>query len=340
MASMPSYKGRLFPILGRFGDIHRLVKTQLPWSLPCFDGMVMDIGVSSGQVETASRGFSYKLDGPLDMRMFSRGRDADTTNISPNEQALLRKSISAYEIVNFFSRDQIANIIYQYGGDRLSRKIAAAIVDARQLEPIETTGSLASIIQKACPQPRWKRGDDDMLRNSAARTFQAIRIYINNELGELESALRSSEYMLKADGSLVAVTFHSLEDRMVKNFMHHCVGKRSMEESEHNQFDMKRAVHREWKKASRRLSHDDDQQTLAFIDRKKHTTGSVTSNVTTSFRLPSKKVILPTRQETAINPRSRSAKLRVAQRTIGDPMEPFGPLMDDNDEQQLSGDLL
>ncbi|ORZ06617.1 methylase MraW [Absidia repens] len=184
MASMSSYKGRLFPILGRFGDIHRLVKTQLSWSLPCFDGMVMDIGVSSGQVETASRGFSYKLDGPLDMRMFSRGRDADTTNISPNERALLRKSISAYEIVNFFSREQIANIIYQYGGDRLSRKIAAAIVDARQLEPIETTGSLASIIQKACPQPRWKRGDDDMLRNSAARTFQAFRIYINNEVNK------------------------------------------------------------------------------------------------------------------------------------------------------------
>ncbi|KAI8340240.1 methylase MraW [Chlamydoabsidia padenii] len=180
MASMASYKGRLFPILGRFGDIHNLVKTHLTWSLPCFDGMVMDIGVSSGQVETASRGFSYKLDGPLDMRMFSRGRHAEST--SSTEQALLRKSISAYEIVNFYSREQIANIIYQYGGDRLSRKIASAIVDARQVAPIETTGTLASIIQKACPQPRWKRGDDDMLRNSAARTFQALRIYINNEV--------------------------------------------------------------------------------------------------------------------------------------------------------------
>ncbi|KAI8092907.1 methylase MraW, partial [Halteromyces radiatus] len=192
MASMDCYRSRLYPLLGRFGDIHHLMKTQLSWSLPCFDGMVMDIGVSSGQVETASRGFSYKLDGPLDMRMFSRGRNTDLTIVDTKERELLRKSISAYEIVNFYSREHIANIIYQYGGDRLSRKIAAAIVDARQLEPIETTGRLASIIQKVCPQPRWKRGDDDMLRNSAARTFQALRIYINDELGELENALRAS----------------------------------------------------------------------------------------------------------------------------------------------------
>ena len=217
----------------------------------------MDIGVSSGQIETPERGFSYKLDGPLDMRMFSRGRNASTAVEFDNEKELLKKSISAYEIVNFFSREQIANIIYQYGGDRLSRKIADAIVTARQIQPIETTLALASVIQKACPQPRWQRGNDDMLRNSAARTFQAFRIYINDELSELESALRSSEHLLKPGGRLVAVTFHSLEDRIVKNFMFHCAGKRSLSEAEENQFSLKRQASKNYKKAIKNGAGED-----------------------------------------------------------------------------------
>ncbi|ORY96915.1 ribosomal RNA small subunit methyltransferase H [Syncephalastrum racemosum] len=178
MADMNQYRGRLFPMLGRFGQIDRLVQDR--WSTPCFDGMVMDIGVSSSQLETPSRGFSYKLDGPLDMRMFSRGQGTETT--FEEERGLMHKSISAYEVVNFFRQEQIADIIYQFGGDRLSRKIARAIVTARQQEPIETTSQLAALIHKACPQPRWQRGDDDMVRNTAARTFQAIRIYVNNEV--------------------------------------------------------------------------------------------------------------------------------------------------------------
>ncbi|KAI8374693.1 methylase MraW [Radiomyces spectabilis] len=182
LADMAPYRNRLFPVLGRFGQVQDLVKRELDWSMPCFDGVVMDIGVSSGQIETASRGFSYKLDGPLDMRMFSRGREAWTEQPYENESYLMHKSISAFEIVNFFPREQLADIIYQYGGDRASRKIANAIVTARQRAPIETTASLATIIQKACPQPQWKRGDDNMLRNSAARTFQALRIYINDEV--------------------------------------------------------------------------------------------------------------------------------------------------------------
>jgi 16S rRNA (cytosine1402-N4)-methyltransferase len=201
------YKDRLYPILGKFGNVGTLVNKKV-------DGIMMDIGVSSGQIETPERGFSYKLDGPLDMRMFSRGRQHQ--GVFENEHALLKKSISAYEIVNFFSREQIADIIYQvikkntkkkklhvgliiiiikkYGGDRLSRKIAAAIVTARQEGPIETTSSLATIIQKACPQPRWQRGNDDMVRNSAARTFQALRISINDEVKTDTHILFMSSY--------------------------------------------------------------------------------------------------------------------------------------------------
>ncbi|KAI9497628.1 methylase MraW [Zychaea mexicana] len=177
LADLDAYRGRLFPLLGRFGQVTKLV---CDLNVPKFDGMVMDIGVSSGQLETASRGFSYKLDGPLDMRMFSRGQGMEPKK--QEETALLARSISAYEVVNFYSREQLADIIYQYGGDRLSRKIATAIVTARQKEPFQTTSELAAVIQKACPQPRWQRGDDDMVRNSAARTFQAIRIYVNDEV--------------------------------------------------------------------------------------------------------------------------------------------------------------
>ncbi|KAI9286054.1 methylase MraW [Umbelopsis sp. AD052] len=174
VAVLEQYRGRLIPILGRFGEIDNLVKEQLNWSAPCFDGMVFDIGVSSGQIDTPERGFSYKSDGPLDMRMFARGSD--------DQEPYVPKSITAYEVVNFYSRQQLADIIYQYGGDRLSRKIADAIVNARVNEPIKSTLALAQIVQAACPQPRWSRGGDDMVRNSAARTFQAIRIHINDEV--------------------------------------------------------------------------------------------------------------------------------------------------------------
>ncbi|KAL0080742.1 MraW methylase family-domain-containing protein [Phycomyces blakesleeanus] len=324
LAATPDYKGRLFPLLSKFGQIDSAVKKNFDWSFPCFDGMVMDIGVSSGQIETASRGFSYKLDGPLDMRMCSRGKDAPSSSSEEftfeDEARLMRKSISAYELVNFYSREQIADIIYKYGGDRLSRKIAAAIVDARQKAPIETTGELAAIVQKTCPQPRWQRGDDDMLRNSAARTFQALRIYINDELAELESALRSSEYLLRPQGRLVVVSFHSLEDRIAKNFLYHCAGKRSTQEAETNQFSLKRAANREFRKATR---NNYDADVLL-----KQPSGQVLHkhSVVPSFELKSKSVVQASKEETAVNSRSRSAKLRVGQRTMAEPLSPFGPL--------------
>ncbi|OBZ82741.1 Ribosomal RNA small subunit methyltransferase H [Choanephora cucurbitarum] len=310
LADLTDYKGRLFPVLGKFGSILDHLE-QLDWQTPCFDGIMMDIGVSSGQIETPERGFSYKLDGPLDMRMFSRGRFGEAQD--EDERRLLRKSISAYEIVNFFSREQIADIIYRYGGDRLSRKIAAAIVTARQTGPIETTASLATIIQTACPQPRWQRGHDDMVRNSAARTFQAFRIYINNELDELERALAATEYLLRPHGRLAVVTFHSLEDRIVKNFMQHCAGKRTLQDAEQNQFSLKRAATREYRKA---LKHG-----FSDINHK----GSIPEQIqlTPSFEICTKHVIQPTEEELDLNARSRSAKLRVAERTMAPPLDPF-----------------
>ncbi|RCH83073.1 hypothetical protein CU098_006972 [Rhizopus stolonifer] len=310
LATIPAYKDRLFPIHGKFGSILDHIQRELQWQTPCFDGIVMDIGVSSGQIETPERGFSYKLDGPLDMRMASRGRHVEIA--SDHEKALLRKSISAYEIVNFFSREQIADIIYKYGGDRLSRKIAAAIVTARQSGPIETTLALANIIQKACPQPRWQRGHDDMLRNSAARTFQAFRIYINDELVELEHALAASEYLLVPQGKLAVVTFHSLEDRIVKNFMQHCSGKRSIQDAEQNQFSLKRAASKEYKKA---LKYSTDVSHKMIMPTKQH--------VVPSFEICTKHVIQPTDEEVENNARSRSAKLRVAKRTDAQALNPF-----------------
>ncbi|KAI7904309.1 ribosomal RNA small subunit methyltransferase H, partial [Cokeromyces recurvatus] len=192
LSQLEQYKDRLFPLLGKFGSIYETIQKKFAYlNTPCLDGIVMDIGVSSGQLETPDRGFSYKLDGPLDMRMFSRGSSL-LKEFKEEEEELLKKSISAYEIVNYFSREQMADIIYEFGGDRLSRKIASAIVLARQKRPIESTRELATIIQKACPQPSWQRGHDDVLRNSAARTFQAFRIYINDELGELKRGLAAS----------------------------------------------------------------------------------------------------------------------------------------------------
>ncbi|KAG2234473.1 hypothetical protein INT48_004852 [Thamnidium elegans] len=317
LAQLKPYKNRLFPVLGKFGTIYETIEKEFGnWKIPCFDGIMMDIGVSSGQIETAERGFSYKLDGPLDMRMFSRGRNNSMAEFE-NEKELLKKSISAYEIVNFFSREQIADIIYKYGGDRLSRKIADAIIAARQIEPIETTASLANIIQKACPQPRWQRGSDDMLRNSAARTFQAFRIYINDELSELESALRSSEYLLKPDGRLVVVTFHSLEDRIAKNFLYHCAGKRSINDADQNQFSLKRQANRDFRKATK-------HGMIEGLSVKQHVPKR--EQVTPSFELCTKNVVQPTEEEIEENARSRSAKLRVAKRTKAPALEPFGSI--------------
>lgn len=170
---------------GLFSNLETLVSSPV-------DGIVFDIGVSSMQLDEASRGFSFSKSAYLDMRMSCEG-------------------LSAYDIVNTYSAEDIANILYLYGEEKKSRQIAQKIIEMRQLHPIETTTQLADIVHSVLKK---KIG----LLDSATRTFQAIRIAVNNELNELKNALQAAARILKPEGHLVVVDFHSLEDRIVKTF--------------------------------------------------------------------------------------------------------------------------
>ncbi len=155
------------------------------------DGVLMDLGVSSYQLDEGSRGFSYHTDAPLDMRMSKEG-------------------ISAADIVNTFSEQQLAKIIFEYGEEKFSRRIASNIVKARAVSPINTTLQLADIIRESVPQKARRE------KNPCKKTFQAIRIAVNGELEHLSKGLDDAFYSLKSGGRLAVITFHSLEDRLVK----------------------------------------------------------------------------------------------------------------------------
>ncbi|MFV0622847.1 16S rRNA (cytosine(1402)-N(4))-methyltransferase RsmH [Sphingomonas sp. ac-8] len=155
------------------------------------DGVTMDIGVSSMQLDQAERGFSFQADGPLDMRMSRSGQ-------------------TAAEFVNTADEAEIADVLYHYGEEPRSRRVARAIVEAR---PIERTGELAAIVRRALGHKPHEKKDP------ATRTFQALRIHLNAELDELEQGLAAAERVLKPGGRLAVVTFHSLEDRIVKRFL-------------------------------------------------------------------------------------------------------------------------
>ena len=164
------------------------------------DGMLLDLGVSSYQLDTADRGFSYRQDGPLDMRMSAQG-------------------LSAQELVNTASAQEIARILWEYGEEKFSRKIAQAIVAARQQTPITTTFELVSVIKSALPAAAMRDA------HPARRTFQALRIAVNGELELLDRALSDAFDLLKPGGRLCVITFHSLEDRITKrSFAAHCKG--------------------------------------------------------------------------------------------------------------------
>ncbi len=180
--------GRLTLLSGRFSDMAALVREAGHEQV---DGITLDIGVSSMQLDEAERGFSFQGDGPLDMRM---------------EQA----GMSAAEWLNSAPEAEIADVIYQYGEEHRSRRIATAIVAAR---PLSRTGELAAIVRKAVGHKPHDKKDP------ATRTFQAIRIHLNRELEELDDGLRAAEAVLKPGGRLAVVTFHSLEDRIVKQFL-------------------------------------------------------------------------------------------------------------------------
>ncbi|MGJ8633154.1 MAG: 16S rRNA (cytosine(1402)-N(4))-methyltransferase RsmH [Luteolibacter sp.] len=211
------------------------------------DGLLLDLGVSSRQLDSAPRGFSFMREGPLDMRM------------GPNA------TMTAADLVNTWEESEIARIIYTFGEEKRSRRIAAAIVHQRAEKSFTTTLELASCIEKAI-------GRNSKI-HPATRTFQAIRMAINEELESLSAILSSASKILKPGGRLLVITFHSLEDRMVKRFLRH-----------HSQ---------------------------PYID--DPTWPEARPNPDCQFQLLSKKAIAPTKGETMTNPRARSAKLRVAQ---------------------------
>ena len=158
------------------------------------DGVLLDLGVSSPQLDDPLRGFSFSHDGPLDMRM-------DTS-----------QGLSAREWINSADEQEIANVIYEFGEERFSRRMARAVVIARQKEAIESTGQLAEIIKEA--NPAWEK-----YKHPATRAFQGIRIFINSELKDLDEGLKAACKVLKVKGRLVVISFHSLEDRKVKRFI-------------------------------------------------------------------------------------------------------------------------
>ncbi|MCZ8081296.1 MAG: 16S rRNA (cytosine(1402)-N(4))-methyltransferase RsmH [Rhodobacteraceae bacterium] len=214
------------------------------------DGVVLDLGVSSMQLDRAERGFSFQKDGPLDMRMSQDGE-------------------SAADLVNGADEGVLADILYHYGEERASRRIAKAIVEARAVEPITRTLRLAEIVAKCLPRP--KPGQS----HPATRSFQAIRIAVNTEFQELADGLQAAERALKPGGRLAVVTFHSLEDRIVKRFFQIASGT----ESNANRYAPAKA------------------------------------DTTARFEMITRKAVAPDEDELAENPRARSAKLRVARRT-------------------------
>ena len=244
------YGDRLTLVAGNFSELDTYAGEFL-------DGIVLDLGVSSMQLDLAERGFSFLRDGPLDMRMSQDGE-------------------SAADLINTGDENLIADILYNYGEERASRRIARAIVAAREIAPITTTLRLAEIVAGCLPRP--KPGQS----HPATRSFQAIRIAVNTEFTELAEGLMAAERALKPGGKLAVVTFHSLEDRIVKRFFQ----LRSGAESNTNRYAPARV-----EDAAR-------------------------------FDLITRRATAPDDEELALNPRSRSAKLRVGIRTAA----PAGPV--------------
>ncbi len=248
------YPGRLTFVEGRFGDMVELMDMA---GVTSVQGVAFDLGVSSMQLDDPERGFSFQKDGPLDMRMAGRESDAP----------------DAAELVNSEDEAEIARIIWLYGEEKNSRRIARAIVAARKARPITRTLELADIVA------RVSGGVLPHKMHPATRTFQALRIHVNDELGQLEMGLRAAERLLAPEGRLAVVSFHSLEDRIVKNFLRQRGGMAPS--------------------ASRHLPE-------------------APRGHAPSFSLTTRGAVKPADAETEANPRARSARLRAAIRTAND----------------------
>jgi 16S rRNA (cytosine1402-N4)-methyltransferase len=242
------FPGRLHLIEGRFGD---MVQHLAARGVTALDGVVLDLGVSSFQLDEAERGFSFRLDGPLDMRM---GRDGPT----------------AAELVNTLPERELADLIWEFGEERHARRVARAIVTARAEAPFATTRQLAEVIRRAVPR-------DPSGMDGATRSFQALRIRVNDELGEIARALDSALSILAPEGRIVVVSFHSLEDRIVK---------------------------RAFQKASGRLPSASRHDPGALLGRA----------APAPFELLTPRALSPGAAEVAANPRARSAHLRALRR--------------------------
>jgi len=241
------HPGRLHLLHARFGDMLESLSAQ---GVTQLDGVVMDLGVSSFQLDEAERGFSFRADGPLDMRM---GRAGPT----------------AADLVNTLPEAELARIIAEFGEERHARRVARAILRARAESPIHTTARLAEIVRRAVPR-------DPSGIDGATRSFQALRIAVNDELGEVERGVAAAMELLAPGGRLVVVAFHSLEDRIVKRAMAEAAGRRG--------------------RASR------------------HDPAALLARAAPDFALVTPRALRPGEAETSANPRARSARLRTIER--------------------------
>ena len=239
---------RVSVVHSNFADIDKALESC---NIAKVDGIYADFGVSSFQLQEAERGFSFRKDGPLDMRM-------DTTCGEP-----------VSEVVNSYSESNLSTIIYKYGEERFSRQIAAAVVKRRAVKPFTTTLDFAEVVKSAIPKKFHKKGI-----NPATKTFQAFRIFVNAELDAVESLMSKISSLLKPNGRFAAISFHSLEDRIVKEWLHHYAAPCTCPDS----FPV------------------------------------CVCGKEPEMKIITKKPIVPTEKEVHDNPLSRSAKLRVAER--------------------------
>jgi len=247
------FPGRLKFVLGRYAEMREIAERE---GIAAIDGVALDLGVSSMQLDEPERGFSFSQDGPLDMRMGAEG-------------------LTASDLVNTLPERDLAAILSTLGEDKRARSIARAIVARRAEAPILRTGELADIVARVL----GRRHDET--KHPATRTFQALRLYLNDELLELARGLSAAEHLLKPKGRLAVVTFHSLEDRIAKRFF----AARSMP-------------------APRASRHLPEQGGSTFLP---------------SFRLLNRRPLSPSKDEIRLNPRARSARLRAGERTDAPP---------------------